>query len=639
MGCGSTQQNHIREPDSNSQKNNVITTKPQEAPEPAKPTPSINKCNETIAPTPNLQTNNQPSTKSFEVKKPNESATKLMNEGWILFNQKKIPEAFANMIKATEADPDCYEPWYNAGILSKFHVKESNIKSLELLKKAVSLNPEHKDALYYLGCCLNEEKRYKEAVEYFKKAAKLDPENINVFANLGFSCWEIQNFAECAYYLNIAAELTEKKNEQMNHFIIAGLALSYLSDSNKNYQQAAFWCNKYMNYPNFNKDQQETLKNYLALSYFMLKEDDKWIPLGHSLFETSGKHDFIKIWADRLSQYYLDNLDATKARIYCNVLEEGSRVIDILKSRRHIFKYSTHCKRYIKEHWSHIKEGKVIFALPMDLESQKLISFSTDFPKYRLIKEPPYNEVEFDFSDAFPELLKCTVVVEVKVIHVQHDPNKDLEKVTDPNDPLYEDATFSDSRFDWTNPDFMKKCEEIAKQGKTLYEKAKLFMKYNAEHYLHNNKNKEYDKEVSPGVFVHDYSKEPESLHISDTLKNMKGSCSHCAEMYVGMIRTLGVPCRIVTGCTAALENKGTGSIHFANEVYDASVKKWFYVEPQGGACFGMNNNWHVLIGDYMTQKKYPTNSCTFSGMIFTDAEYWGNKEALTYESQTISKC
>jgi len=319
------------------------------------------------------------------------------------------------------------------------------------------------------------------------------------------------------------------------------------------------------------------------------------------------------------------------------VLDEESSPSMLLKSKRLTFKYSMRCKRYINEYFPCMKEGKVIFALPMDLEYQTFISIETDCHKYRLIKDPPYNDVEFDFSDGFPELLKFILVVDVKVIQHQRDPTKDLEKVTDPNDHLYEYATFCDDHFDWKNPDFIKKCEEITKPGKTLYEKVVLFVKYNEQHYLHNNNNPAFNKEVSPGIIEHNYSAEPVYTKISDILKSMKGHCRDCSEMFVGMVRTLGVPCRVVSGSTAEYSAKNIGHDHFAVEVYDAPMKKWFYIEPQGGVWFGLNANYHILFGDFRNQKKYPNNFCFLNGMRYIDANLWGNKTALTFESKTLS--
>jgi len=150
MGCGSTESPSIQDPDrnSNSQKNKTSIVKSQ----------ALESTRLTSQP---AKSSHPPIFKPIiQIKKPNETATKLINDSWaLLLNQQKPNEALYCMMKATEQDPECYETWYNAGMISKFHVKEQNSKSLELFRKAVALNPEHKDSNFYYGVCLIEEKR------------------------------------------------------------------------------------------------------------------------------------------------------------------------------------------------------------------------------------------------------------------------------------------------------------------------------------------------------------------------------------------------------------------------------------------------------------------------------------------------
>jgi len=114
-------------------------------------------------------------------------------------------------------------------------------------------------------------KENTKCIDYFQKASELNPQDSNIFANVGSACYDIKNYPDAIHYFNIAAELIEKKNDHMKYYVVAGLALSYLQESKcQDYNKAVFWSNKYLNYSHFSKDEQETLKNYLALGYFLL---------------------------------------------------------------------------------------------------------------------------------------------------------------------------------------------------------------------------------------------------------------------------------------------------------------------------------------------------------------------------------
>lgn len=74
---------------------------------------------------------------------------------------------------------------YNEG--KKFEKEEKYANALASYKKAISLNPSYKEALYAAGWCANELEKYTEALDYLQKAKKLWPNEAKIYLESGYA--------------------------------------------------------------------------------------------------------------------------------------------------------------------------------------------------------------------------------------------------------------------------------------------------------------------------------------------------------------------------------------------------------------------------------------------------------------------
>ena len=103
-------------------------------------------------------------------------------------NNLQIAEDLYKEILKT--NPDHFESIFYLGALL-IQKKDFN-RSIQLLKKAVQIQPNHASAHSNLGIALisSDVKNYKEAKDCFNKAIKIDPNFAEAFYNLGNMCKE-----------------------------------------------------------------------------------------------------------------------------------------------------------------------------------------------------------------------------------------------------------------------------------------------------------------------------------------------------------------------------------------------------------------------------------------------------------------
>jgi len=97
------------------------------------------------------------------------------SKGLSNLNQKKYPQAIAELKKALETKPDDVEASYYLGVA--FNKSGENQKAQALLEKVLTLDPRFEKAHFDLGIVEYELKNYPKALQHLQIAKKIDPDN------------------------------------------------------------------------------------------------------------------------------------------------------------------------------------------------------------------------------------------------------------------------------------------------------------------------------------------------------------------------------------------------------------------------------------------------------------------------------
>lgn len=111
--------------------------------------------------------------------------------------------------KAISIDSTYFEPYNNLGILLNQYGNPD--LALPLYYKALKLKPNHSDTYNNLATALQALGKYEEALSIFKQSIDTDPNNPSPHNNLGTLLNELGRYNEAAYHYNMAIKL--KANE------------------------------------------------------------------------------------------------------------------------------------------------------------------------------------------------------------------------------------------------------------------------------------------------------------------------------------------------------------------------------------------------------------------------------------------
>jgi len=131
-----------------------------------------------------------------------------------MFSAKLITEkgdprwAIAELAKMDKILPDKYYIKFYQG-LSCLSINEP-LQALGYLKETITLEPESQDipsAYSYLGVCLKELERYRDAVEVLKKAEEYDNTRTDIYNLLGFCYFKLKEHEEAIKYFQKVLQL------------------------------------------------------------------------------------------------------------------------------------------------------------------------------------------------------------------------------------------------------------------------------------------------------------------------------------------------------------------------------------------------------------------------------------------------
>jgi len=143
---------------------------------------------------------------------------------------------------------------------------------------------------------------------------------------------------------------------------------------------------------------------------------------------------------------------------------------------------------------------------------------------------------------------------------------------------------------------------KVAAQAKKLIKGKKTTKAKAMAIYSYIVKNFKYDtakaKKVSAGKLA-GYIPNTEAI-----LKSKKGICYDIASLYAAMLRSVGIPAKMIKGTSKAVG----GVYHAWNSVYDSSTKKWITMDLTVDMCKkrGATTSWRpVKTANYKTQYVY----------------------------------
>lgn len=151
----------------------------------------------------------------------------------------------------------------------------------------------------------------------------------------------------------------------------------------------------------------------------------------------------------------------------------------------------------------------------------------------------------------------------------------------------------SNEAIDWENDDsrILKKAKELTKNSKTNLEKAKAIHSYITKNYTYDNKKAvRVSKDYVP--------------NLKDFYKIQKGICFDYATLTAAMLRSVGVPTKLVKG----YDSNNPNIYHAWNQFYDESTEQWVTIDTTYDATVkasGKKIKFKKSAEDYIVEKAY----------------------------------
>jgi len=147
---------------------------------------------------------------------PGQSRFPLLQAGFLL-EKKRLPEAREVLETALRDRPEDEDLLYQLGaVLDR---QGERAKALAVMQRIVDKNPEHADALNYIGYTLVEENRDLErALSFIKKADKLKPENGYIVDSLAWANYRLGRLDEAWKQIQRAVALAPDDPTMWEHY-------------------------------------------------------------------------------------------------------------------------------------------------------------------------------------------------------------------------------------------------------------------------------------------------------------------------------------------------------------------------------------------------------------------------------------
>jgi tetratricopeptide (TPR) repeat protein len=167
---------------------------------------------------------------------PGQSRFPLLQAGYLI-EKKRLEEAKAVLEAALKTRPDDEDLLYQFGAVLDRAGDRKN--AIDLMRRIVAKNPEHADALNYIGYSLVEEGRdLEQALNLIKKADKLKPENGYIVDSLAWANFRMNRLDEAWKQIQRAVELNKDDPTMWEHYGDIAHALGRRDSAKKGYRNA-----------------------------------------------------------------------------------------------------------------------------------------------------------------------------------------------------------------------------------------------------------------------------------------------------------------------------------------------------------------------------------------------------------------
>ena len=167
---------------------------------------------------------------------PGQSRFPLLQANYLI-SKKRVPEAIELLKTALEARPEDEDLLYQYG--AALDRQEDRTGALEVMQRIVDKNPEHADALNYIGYTLVEEHRDLErALSLIRKADRLKPNNGYIVDSLAWAYYRLGRLDEAWRQIQRAVTLAQDDPTMWEHYGDIARDAGYRAKAKKGYKAA-----------------------------------------------------------------------------------------------------------------------------------------------------------------------------------------------------------------------------------------------------------------------------------------------------------------------------------------------------------------------------------------------------------------
>jgi len=167
---------------------------------------------------------------------PGQSRFPLLQANYLI-TKKRVPEAIEVLKTALEARPEDEDLLYQYG--AALDRQEDRKGALEVMQRIVDKNPEHADALNYIGYTMVEENRdLDRALSLIRKADRLKPNNGYIVDSLAWAYYRLGRLDEAWRQIQRAVGLAQDDPTMCEHYGDIARDTGHRAKAKKGYQTA-----------------------------------------------------------------------------------------------------------------------------------------------------------------------------------------------------------------------------------------------------------------------------------------------------------------------------------------------------------------------------------------------------------------
>ena len=461
---------------------------------------------------------------------------------------------------------------------------------------------------------------------------KIEPEKRNYLLQLGLAYGQMERPGEAVTWYKRAVAAFERDGEPMPGWLPLTIAASFLFHMDPRRPRDALpFLDAVMN-GSCPEEERDKARSWYVWVYHYLGDNDTFLTLAREYISAGLDGPTIRVFCELVAHLLYERGEFAESYAYARRRGEDYWITRNLAPR-----LVTIAGRFrlaqIMETIYRRPPSTFYLPLPMDTPYQKLVSFESNPAPLRTIRAGRYATAEYDFSSGYPVVFELEMVVRNRV--TEHKPRR-LETFPDGAGDLGYYAHYRDAYFDFGAPVISNRVAAIVGGVPDTLLQVKAIHDWVSDDIVHILTLDEYKSTLADGRLQYDTAKIPDYSRISEIMQNKVGHCRHISELFTGMVRSLQVPVRVISGITIDSDGTRTEGIcggHFVAEIFDPDENAWFYVEPQFKSFFGANQFWHIVTGAKITERRYD-NVVSLASLRWVEHYELGNPACLTYSVQ-----